>query len=452
MFLSGTPGVSIGLVGIPSGKQLTKDPQTRRRLCRGARIALGMTMFRRLISLAWVAWTTAAFAPQPLMQNQAALTRGARASPALDLCMCSPTRGDRRDFLGRSAALPAGLALLAAGPVDALTPAPKGTKIVVFGGNGFVGSRVAQQLAEAGAKVVSVSRSGAPPAWASGQEWVNSVSWQKGDPNEEDWSDALAGCAAVVSCVGVIGGSDANMQEGNGNTNVAIAEAAAAAGVPRIVYVSVSNAVRDAVGGFALKGYFKGKEEAEASIKAAFPKNAVILAPTFIYGGSEFSATPPRVAQGYGRCLHFVLRQTPTHAHTSTDTRHACCDDSNPLPLKLTLSTVWWKARSRCPRRGLWLEVSCKPPKDRFKSEVAPQYSRSAACSELEPRETFQSEASLTCCAWPVLPGVLGLALLPPVSVDSIAAAAGGAALNRVKAGRLDGTDAINAAATAAAQ
>jgi len=54
-------------------------------------------------------------------------------------------------------------------------------------------------------KVVSISRSGAPPAWAEGQKWVADVTWKKGDPIKDKFADDLVGCAAVVSCIGVIG-------------------------------------------------------------------------------------------------------------------------------------------------------------------------------------------------------------------------------------------------------
>ena len=52
----------------------------------------------------------------------------------------------------------------------------EGPKIVVFGGNGFVGSRVCQQGLAMGAQVVSVNRSGRPAglrgAWLDSVEWV----------------------------------------------------------------------------------------------------------------------------------------------------------------------------------------------------------------------------------------------------------------------------------------
>lgn len=75
-----------------------------------------------------------------------------------------------------------------------------------------------------GASVSSVSRSGSKPdKWAAGQSWVDKVSWTKGDPTTGDISPAFSGASAVVSCVGVIGGSDEEMEKGNGDVNVAAA-------------------------------------------------------------------------------------------------------------------------------------------------------------------------------------------------------------------------------------
>ena len=75
-----------------------------------------------------------------------------------------------------------------------------------------------------GASVSSVSRSGSKPdKWAAGESWVDKVSWTKGDPTAGDISSAFSGASAVVSCVGVIGGSDEEMEKGNGGVNVAAA-------------------------------------------------------------------------------------------------------------------------------------------------------------------------------------------------------------------------------------
>lgn len=71
---------------------------------------------------------------------------------------------------------------------------------------------------------MSVSRSGSKPTkWAEGQSWVDKVSWTKGDPTAGDISRTFSGATAVISCVGVIGGSDEEMEKGNGDVNVAAA-------------------------------------------------------------------------------------------------------------------------------------------------------------------------------------------------------------------------------------
>ena len=81
-------------------------------------------------------------------------------------------------------------------------------------------------------------RSGAPQG-VSG-EWVNQVEWVKADVlDESSWSYCLEGAAAVVSCVGGFAPSAADMERICGDATIAGVEAAAAAGVPRFVFVSV---------------------------------------------------------------------------------------------------------------------------------------------------------------------------------------------------------------------
>lgn len=103
--------------------------------------------------------------------------------------------------------------------------------------------------------MTSVSRSGArPDKWAAGQGWVDKVSWTKGDPTAGDLSPVFGKASAVISCVGVIGGSDAEMEKGNGDVNVMAAEQAAKGKTGRFVYVSVSHLVPEAFGGAVFQG------------------------------------------------------------------------------------------------------------------------------------------------------------------------------------------------------
>ena len=72
----------------------------------------------------------------------------------------------------------------------AATAASTPPRIAVFGGSGFVGSRVCQILAGAGCSVVSVSRTGAPPAWAAAQPWSRQVEWLAADALAEGFSES----------------------------------------------------------------------------------------------------------------------------------------------------------------------------------------------------------------------------------------------------------------------
>ena len=177
-----------------------------------------------------------------------------------------------------------------------------GQKIAVLGGTGFVGSRVVDVLSKAGADVFSVSKSGGGPG---------GVALDLADPASAGaLAEALQGVDAVVSCVGFnpFGGDEATSRAVNGDAN-ATAAAAAEAGVKRFVYVSVASIVSDVVGGANLMtGYFEGKKIAESAVASAFAEtDALVVKPSFVYGGDAFSANPPRVTQQYGEVLTKLL-------------------------------------------------------------------------------------------------------------------------------------------------
>lgn len=117
------------------------------------------------------------------------------ATQGLRLCVCMARGTEEDESVNRRRtllSLPAlALAIRVAGaataevleqePVEDTAPQVSSSrKVVVLGGNGFVGSRVCKLLVQAGCDVVSVSRSGLPPSWAAGKEdWVSRVTWTK---------------------------------------------------------------------------------------------------------------------------------------------------------------------------------------------------------------------------------------------------------------------------------
>lgn len=174
-------------------------------------------------------------------------------------------------------------------------------KVLVIGGNGYVGSHVLRELLsrrerEPGLRVASISRSGLPP---KGQPtWARDVEWLKGDAlqaqstsstdsssaggasGSSDFDRALQGASAVISTVGGFGSAE-TMRTVNGRANVAAMEAARAAGVPRFVYLSAHHY---ALPSFLQKGYFEGKHMSERALAEKFGKQGVQIRPSFVYG------------------------------------------------------------------------------------------------------------------------------------------------------------------------
>jgi len=164
-----------------------------------------------------------------------------------------------------------------------------GKRVVVLGGNGFVGSAVCSALLDSGFEVASLSRSGPPQARADARSGFTDaavrdrVEWLKGDVfDQETARNAFRGAWAVVSCIGGFG-SNEQMLKVCGEATSEAARCAKEAGVSRFGFVSVHdfrlpNFLADSV------GYFKGKAAAERSVLDLFPEGSFILRPGFIYG------------------------------------------------------------------------------------------------------------------------------------------------------------------------
>jgi UDP-glucose 4-epimerase len=114
-------------------------------------------------------------------------------------------------------------------------------KIMVTGAAGSLGSYVVGQLARAGAQVAAVDMRPAAAAWTAGED--GPVSYIRGDVRDPGtWSQALAGCDAVVHTAAILtGGAAADPVasfEVNTAATVRLLEASARAGVSRFILTS----------------------------------------------------------------------------------------------------------------------------------------------------------------------------------------------------------------------
>ncbi|KAF7130023.1 hypothetical protein RHSIM_Rhsim10G0066000 [Rhododendron simsii] len=157
-------------------------------------------------------------------------------------------------------------------------PPPPTEKLLVLGGNGFVGSHVCREALKRGLTVSSLSRSGRPSV---NEAWAHEVFWHQGDLLlPESLKDALNGVTSVISCVGGFG-SNSHMYKINGTANINAIRAAAEQGVKRYVYISAADF---GFVNYLLQGYYEGKRAAETELMIRFPYGGVILRPGFIHG------------------------------------------------------------------------------------------------------------------------------------------------------------------------
>ena len=151
--------------------------------------------------------------------------------------------------------------------------------VTIFGGGGFVGRYVAQELLAAGARVRIAERDPSnamrvKPLGGLGQTQFFSADVTKPDSVRA----AVQGADAVINLVGILSGAfDKVHAEGAAN----VAKAAALAGAGALVHVSAIGADTGSA-----SAYGRTKGEGEEAVKAAFA-GAAILRPSIIFGRED---------------------------------------------------------------------------------------------------------------------------------------------------------------------
>lgn len=148
--------------------------------------------------------------------------------------------------------------------------------VTVFGGGGFLGRYVAQQLYNARERVRFAERDPRRAYYLRTLGGVGRTQFVAVDiRHPERVAAAVAGSDAVINLVGVLKGDFDGVHVEGART---IAAACRAAGVGSLVHVSAIGA--DPESPFA---YGRSKGEGEQAVRAAFPR-ATIMRPSFLFG------------------------------------------------------------------------------------------------------------------------------------------------------------------------
>jgi nucleoside-diphosphate-sugar epimerase len=172
------------------------------------------------------------------------------------------------------------------------------TRVIIYGGNGFVGSHIAQALHQK-ATVTCVSRSGKMPEHLVGDLWPTKVVWMRGDAADAD-PELLEQHDVVITTVGapplptLTKKGFAQSVHTNGEVNRELLKTAAAAGIKRAVVIGAK------IPGILNKPWFAyavGKqisfEAAQDFSQSSKQHHATVFQPGGIYGTRHTASGTP---------------------------------------------------------------------------------------------------------------------------------------------------------------
>ncbi|KKC25865.1 complex I NDUFA9 subunit family protein [Sphingomonas sp. SRS2] len=151
--------------------------------------------------------------------------------------------------------------------------------ITLFGGGGFLGRYVAQELLKAGARVRIAERDPSDAWFLKPLGGLGQIQFVPASVTKPaSIAHAVEGADAVINLVGILKGDfDAIQRKGAGN----VAAAARAAGADTLVHISAIGADPESP-----SAYGRSKGEGEAAVRAAFPE-ATIIRPSVVFGQED---------------------------------------------------------------------------------------------------------------------------------------------------------------------
>jgi nucleoside-diphosphate-sugar epimerase len=173
-----------------------------------------------------------------------------------------------------------------------MAPSKPPIRLLIYGGNGYVGSKVLEMATGLGAQCTSVSRSGKIPVHLSRSRpsWLEQVHWIAGDACQPD--PALIASATAIICLVGSPPVPTFSQKAfdrqvmmNGTANSAVIAEALRQGVQRVVLLSAHIPPLMRSSRF---GYYVGKQQAVDAVRdytdASDENTATVIYPSAIYG------------------------------------------------------------------------------------------------------------------------------------------------------------------------
>lgn len=198
-------------------------------------------------------------------------------------------------------------------------------KLVVPGGNGFIGAEICRVAVQNDHEVAAFGRTGRPALTPARHPWTQDVEWRAANIFEPDsWRDLLEGADAVVHSVATIREMpDRNVTFDRVNAASALlaADEAVEAGIDAFVFLSV----RDKPPVVPHK-FLSAKRRAERALHEQYPRlRSVSLRPNLVYG-SHRPGTPTLAA------VLNQVRSARLHPYASAGGR--------PLPVEFVAATA----------------------------------------------------------------------------------------------------------------
>ena len=171
-------------------------------------------------------------------------------------------------------------------------------RLVVAGGNGFIGSEICRVATQNGHDVAAFGRTGRPALTPARHPWTQDVEWRAADVfAPETWSDLLEGADALVHSIATIQEApehNVTFERVNGESVLHAAQAAVDAGVDGFVFLSVRDTPP-----FVSDRFVAAKRRAERELTEQYEAlRTTILRPNLVFGARRRgSATMAGVLQ-----------------------------------------------------------------------------------------------------------------------------------------------------------